>query len=62
VTTSCNDMSRLVEGRHLLRKIELGTKDRTLEIDKTASATRTRKDVGSIFLLRLSVVVVDLNR
>lgn len=61
MTMSCNDMSRLVEGRHLLRKIELGTKDRTLEIDKTASATRTRRDAGSIFLLRFSVVVVEVN-
>lgn len=45
VTISCNDMSRLVEGRHLLRKMELGTKDRTLQIDKTANATRTRTQV-----------------
>ena len=60
MTTSCNDMSRLVEGRHLLRKIELGTKARTLEIEKTASATRTRRDVGSIFVLRFSVVVANL--
>ena len=40
---SCNDMSRLVEERHLLRKMELGTKDRTLQIDKTANATRTKR-------------------
>ena len=45
VTISCNDMSRLVEGRHLLCKMELGTKDRTLQIDKTANATRTRTQV-----------------
>jgi hypothetical protein len=62
VTTSWNDMSRLVEGRHLLRKIELGTKDRTLEIDNTASVTRTRKDVGSISVLRFGFVVVAVSR
>lgn len=52
---SCNDMSRLVEGRHLLRKVELGTKDRTLQIDKTANATRTRRQVCMVVKLSFTL-------